>query len=155
MIDLMKKVLCFAVAATLLACSPSPAQQASAEPAARVGDRVITMKELEDRWSAADPSKHAETVQALYDGRRNALEAIVADMLIGEAAKSKGMSADAYAESEIARRVKPVTDADVVAFYQANVNQMQGRPLDAMAPAINRYLTDQQRAAAREALLAE
>ena len=34
-----------------------------------------------------------------------------------------------------------------MAFYQANINQMQGRPLEVMAPAINRYLTEQQRAA--------
>ena len=30
-----------------------------------------------------------------------------------------------------------------------NINQMQGRSLEVMAPAINRYLTEQQRAAAR------
>ena len=48
-----------------------------------------------------------------------------------------------------------MTDADVVTFYQANLNQMQGRSLEVMAPAINRYLSDQQRDAARQALIAE
>lgn len=150
----MKKAFFLAAAVTVLACSSTPAQQAS-EPAARVGDRTITTKELDDRWRAIDAAAQTEATQKLYDGRRGALDAIIADMLIGEAAKTKGMSADAYAEAEIARRVKPVTDSDVVAFYQANITQMQGRSLDAMAPLINRYLTEQQRAAAREALVAE
>ena len=93
--------------------------------------------------------QHAEATQKLYDGRRAALEAIIADMLLAEAAKKKGMSADAYVEAEIGKRVKPVTDAEVVTFYQANINQMQGRSLEVMSPAINRYLTDQQRDTAR------
>jgi protein-disulfide isomerase len=76
-------------------------------------------------------------------------------MLITEAAKSSGMSLDAYEESQVSTLVKPVTDADVVAFYQANLNQMQGRPLEAMAPAINRYLADERRTAARQAWLAD
>jgi protein-disulfide isomerase len=152
----MKKVFALAAALTLIACSPSRAQQTSgSEVAARIGDRVITMKELEQRWAADDPAAHAEATQKLYEGRRAALDDIVAEMLIGEAAKAKGMTPEAYTEAEIGKRTKAVTDADVVAFYQANINQMQGRSLDQVAPAINRYLTDQQRATARQALVAE
>jgi protein-disulfide isomerase len=152
---LMKKALFFAVAATLLACSSAPAQQAGSDVAARVGDRAITVKELDDRWRAADPAGHSEATQKLYEGRRNALDEMVAEMLIAEAAKGKGMSPEAYVEAEIGSRAKPVTDADVVAFYQSNASQMQGRPLDAMAPLINRYLGEQQRVAARQSLVTE
>ena len=88
-------------------------------------------------------------MQALYDGRRAALENIIADMLLAEEAKKKGMSPDAYVESEVVKRVKPVSDSEVVTFYQSNINQMQGRSLEQMAPAINRYLSDQQRETAR------
>jgi protein-disulfide isomerase len=153
--DFMKRASFFAAAATLLACSSAPAQQAGSDPAARVGDRTITVKELDDRWRTADPAGHAEATQKLYDGRRNALDDMVAEMLVAEAAKGKGMSPDAYVEAEISRRAKPVTDADVVAFYQSNVGQMQGRTLDAMAPLINRYLQEQNRIGARQALVAE
>jgi protein-disulfide isomerase len=151
----MKKVLALTAALTLLACSPSRAQQAGSDAAARIGDRVVTMKELEDRWAASDPAQHADATQKLYEGRRAALDDIVAETLIGQAAKAKGMTPDAYEEAEIAKRVKPVTDADVVAFYQANQNQMQGRTLDSVAPAINRYLTDQQHSTARQQLVTE
>jgi protein-disulfide isomerase len=76
-------------------------------------------------------------------------------MLLAEAAKAKGLSLEAYAQSEISRRVKPVSDAEVAAFFQANVTQMQGRSLEAMAPAITRYLTEQQEGEARIALINE
>jgi protein-disulfide isomerase len=52
-------------------------------------------------------------------------------------------------------RTKPVGESDVVTFYQANINQMQGRSLETMAPAIRRYLQDQQSEAARASLIAD
>ncbi len=155
----MIRALAFAAVAILLACSATPAQQpTSANPtdvAARIGDRAVTVRELDEKWQADDPAQHSEAIQSLYDGRRAALEAIVSEMLLAEASKGKGMSPDAYAESEISKRVKPVTDADVVTFFQGNQNQMQGRPLEAMTPAITRYLTEQRQAEARAALVAE
>src|SRR4030095_1455764 len=72
-----------------------------------------------------------------------------------KAPKKKGMPPAAYELEKVGKRVKPVTDSEVVAFYQANINQMQGRPLEVMAPAINRYLTEQQRAVARQTLITE
>jgi protein-disulfide isomerase len=97
-----------------------------------------------------EPAQNAEATQTIYDGRRAALEAIIADSLISEAAKGSGMSADGYLEAEIAKRVKPVTDSEVSAFFTANASQMQGRPLEAMSPAITRYLTEQRHVQARD-----
>ena len=152
----MKKVLPLAAVITLLACSSSPAQQtAGADAAARVGDRTITLKELEDRWTASAPGEYAEAIQKVYDGRRAALDAIIADMVIGEAAKAKGMTADAYTQAEVARRARQITDRDVATFYQANSAQMQGRSLEQMTPAITRFLQEQEDQAARLALVTE
>ena len=152
MMEPMKKLLSMTLVVMLVACTSARAQQGT-EPAARVGDRVITIQELEDRWAAQNPTQHAEALQTLYDGRRAALDEIVADMLIEKAAKDKGMTKDAFEQAEIAKRSKAVSDADVVSFYQANQSQMQGRTLDQVAPVIQRYLQDQQRAIARQALV--
>jgi protein-disulfide isomerase len=154
MVTFMKRAAFLALVVTLLACSSAPAQSPS-DVAARVGDRSVTVKELDERWRAVDPADSIETIQKLYDGRRSALESIVADMLLAEAAKGRGLSPEAYVQSEISRRAKPVTDADVAAFYQSNIEQMQGRPLAMMGPAITRYLTEQQESAARSALINE
>jgi protein-disulfide isomerase len=150
----------------LLACS-APAQQQTAPPpaaspasgetgiAATVGDRTITMQEVEERWRQNNPAEHAQATQMLYDGRRAALDGIIADMLLERAAKAAGQSVEAFTSAETARRVKPVTDAEVVAFFQGNQSQMQGRGLAAMSPLIRRFLEDQQQGAARQALIAE
>jgi protein-disulfide isomerase len=153
MIQTMKNVFYLTAVVFLFACSAAPAQQA--EPAARIGNRTITTKELDDRWRSDDPASQSDITQKLYDGRRAALDAIIADSLLAEAAKAKGMTAEAYELEEVGKRVKPVSDSEVGAFYQANINQMQGRSLEVMAPAINRYLTEQQRATARQALITE
>jgi protein-disulfide isomerase len=65
------------------------------------------------------------------------------------------MTPEAYTEAEVAKRAKKVSDADVVTFYQANVNQMQGRSLEQMSPLIQRFLTEQEEQSARQALVAE
>ena len=154
MIRAMRNVFSLTVLVSLFACSAAPAQQATG-PAARVGNRTITTQELDDRWRADDPASQAEATQKVYDGRRAALDAIIAETLLAEAGKKKGMTAAAYELEEIGKRIKPVSDAEVVAFYQANIGQMQGRSLEVMSPAINRFLTEQQRNTAREGLIAE
>jgi protein-disulfide isomerase len=153
----MKRALFLTAMLAVFGCSSAPAAQQAAggDAAARVGDRVITNQEIDDRWKALDPSGHAEAAQKAYDGKRSALDAIVAEALIAEAAKKKGMSAEAFEQAELKARLKPVGEADVVTFYQSNINQMQGRSLEVMAPAIRRYLQDQQADAARSALIAE
>jgi protein-disulfide isomerase len=155
MIAAMKRALFLTAAVSLFACSAAPAQQANGEAAARVGDRVITAKEIDDRWKALDPSGHAEAAQKQYEGKRSALDAIVAEMLIAQAAKAKKMTPEAYEEAELKTRTKPVGESDVVTFYQSNINQMQGRSLEVMAPAIRRYLQDQQSESARASLIAD
>ena len=153
----------FATCAMLvaLACS-APAQQPQAgqtasgsDVAARVGDRTITVKELDDRWRQLEPAEHAQALQQLYEGRRGTLDAMVAEMLIEQAAKAKGVEPGAFTEAEITRRVKPVTEWQIVSFYQENQAQMQGRALAAMSPAIRQYLEEEQRAGAYRALVTE
>lgn len=131
----------------------SPARQSGSDVAARVGDRTITVTELDDRWRQNDPAQQAQALQQLYEGRRGALESIVAQMLIEQAAKGKGMAVEPFTEAEVARRVKPVTEGQIVSFFQENQSQMQGQPLQAMAAPIRNYLEEQERANAYRALV--
>jgi protein-disulfide isomerase len=144
----------------VLACS-APAQQtpaaegSSTDPAGRIGDRTITVGEVDARWQQINPNTQAQARQALYDGRKAALEDIIAGLLVEQAAKAKGVTPEQFTQDEMSRRVKPVTDADVNAFYESNKERMQGRPLEVMGPAIRQFLEQQRQTAAREALVAE
>ena len=154
MINRMAKAFALTAVLTLIACS-SAAQQSDSAVAAEIGSRSVTLKEIDERWQKDNASEHAETLQKLYDGRRAAVDAIVADMLFAEAGKAKGLSAAAYEEAEVSRRAKAVSDADVESFYKANIKEMEGRPFDTMAPLIRRFLDEQSRTAARQELIAE
>ena len=151
----------FATCAILLAlaCSApaqqTPAGQSGSDVAARIGDRAITLKEVDDRWRQLDAAAQSQAVQQLYDGRKGALDAIVAEMLIEQAAKAKGTDPKVFADAEVARRITPVTEGQLVSFFQENQAQMQGRDLAAMSPAIRRYLEDERRSTAYQALVAE
>src|SRR5215204_5202908 len=107
MISFMTRAVFLATVGMLVACSSAPAQSPS-DVAARVGDRAITVRELDDRWRSVDAADQSETVQKLYDGRRAALESIIADMLVAEAAKGRGLSPEAYVTAEVSKRAKPV-----------------------------------------------
>jgi protein-disulfide isomerase len=151
----MMKALALAAALSVVACSSSAQQSAEGEVVAKIGDRAITLKEIEDRWKKDDAAEHAEATQKLYEGRRTALDKIVADILIAEAAKGSGMSVDGFEEAEVSKRVKPVTDTDVQSFYKANLNEMGGRSFEQAAPLINRFLQEQYRNTARETLVSD
>ena len=116
------------------------------EVAARVGDRTITVKELDDRWRADAPvGAGAGHPADCTTGASSALDAIVADMLIEQAAKAKGQTPAQYRDAEVARRVTPVTDGQIAAFFAQNQAQMQGRPLEADDWRSASYLDQQER----------
>jgi len=158
-IQFRNALLTVVLALPAVVCAQQSSGQSSTaagnDVAARVGDRVITMKEVDEAWRKADPVEHTRATQLLYEGRRETLDRIVADMLIEQAAKAKGVSAEQYAKDETAKRLKPVSDEAVTAFYEQNKARMQGKPLEEMRSAIRAYLLQQEQANAHNALVSE
>jgi protein-disulfide isomerase len=142
-------------AALLLATSMSTSAQSPSSEAARVGDRVITLQEVDEAWKAADAAKFAEAIQALYDGRRETVDRMVAGLLIEKAAAAKKITVEKLLAEEIAKRRKPVAPSDIEAFYAKNQAQMQGEPLDKMRDPIAQFLEGQRETEARNAYVAE
>jgi hypothetical protein len=120
-----------------------------------VGDRVITTKELDEAWKQSEPAEHHRATQTVYDGRKAALDRLIANMLIEQAAKATGVAADKFAEDETAKRLKPVGDADVTAFYEQNRARMGGKPLEELRSPIRGFLLQQRQQEARQALVDE
>lgn len=133
----------------------SPQINVGGEIAAKIGDVTISLKDVDARWQANSPGDRMEALERVYASRRAALDQLIAELLIARAAKAKGVDAPTYERMEIEKRSKPVSDDEVVAFYHANLSEMQGRSLDAMAPAIKPYLVERERMRARRSLLSE
>jgi len=134
-----------------LACSSQAQQQGGQDAAARIGDRTVTLRELDDRWKQEDPAAKAQADQAIYDGRKAALDAIIAESLIDQAAKVKGDTKEKFVQDEVAKRLKPVADTDVRNFYVQNSERMQGRSFEQMSAAIQQYLEQQHQNEAKQA----
>src|SRR4051812_14492365 len=138
-----------------LACSSQAQQAGGQDVAAKVGDRTITVKDLDERWAKEDAGAKAQAEQAIFDGRKAALDAIIADLLVEQAAKAKNVTPEAFVQAELAKRVKPVGDTDVRNFYVQNSERMQGRSFEQMGPAIQQFLAQRQQEQAKADLIAE
>src|SRR5215510_9207825 len=86
-----------ALGATLLwaagcAETPSAASQnpttGADQMVAKVGDRTITLKDVDEKWEQFDSGERARINQLLYQNRRTMLEQLVGDLLIERAAKA-------------------------------------------------------------------
>ncbi len=135
------------------ACA-APAESSKAQGtggvAARVGDRTITLDEVDERAKKTN----ADAYQKLYEARREALDQIINNLLVEREAQARGVAQAELLRAEIEAKTPPVADADVKAFYDQNQSRMQGQTLEAMAPRIREFLTAQQAESARSSFLA-
>ncbi|MGH9174891.1 MAG: SurA N-terminal domain-containing protein [Vicinamibacterales bacterium] len=120
---------------------------------AEVGGRKITMKELDDRWQSMDPAERARVTQLVYQNRRNVLDQMMGDELIEQAAKSAGMPVDEYTSQETAKRITPVTDAEVQQFFEENKDRAQGRTVEQLGASIRSFLSTNRQQQARAQLV--
>jgi protein-disulfide isomerase len=155
---------CLALAAVALgACAgdPSASTQLPAPPAdpnqvvAEVGGRKVTLQELDAKWEEFDAAERARVTQLLYQNRRNMLEQMVGDILIENAAKAAGQPEEAFVAQDAAKRAQPVSDAEIMQFYEQNKDRAQGRTLEQLKPQIKDFLDAQRTLQARAQLVEE
>jgi protein-disulfide isomerase len=157
----MKSALCsVALLLSIAACTSAqtaPAEQAPAQTqdsvVAEVGTRKITLKEVDERWQSMDPGERARITQLMYQHRRNALEQMVGDLVIEDAAKAANLTVPQYLEQETQKRLQPVTEAEVQQFFDANKDRAQGRTLEQLRQPIQEFLVSQRQQQARAQLV--
>ena len=130
-----------ALAAFALGCSALGIGKSSEPVAARVGDQVITVAELdasikEDLWNRETADGNPSRTHEL---RMAAAKALVSKRALEAEAKKRGLTTDALLEQEW-KKLPPISDEEVKAFYDKNASQMQGAPYEAIAPRIRAHL---------------
>ena len=145
-------VLALVVTLGVAACgdSSSAAEQAQSSSqtnpdqiVAEINGRKITLKEVDAKWEEFDAAERARVTQLLYQNRRNMLGQVVGDILIEEAATAAGLSADAYLQKETAARAKPITEAELLQFFEENKDRAQGRSLDELRGPMKEFMASQ------------
>ena len=140
----------------LAACSSSSAQQAKRQSAgdvvATVGATSITLGQVDDKALDQPVSSFGSMnlSQALYEARRNVVDELVANALLDQEAKSRGVDRVALIEKEITSKVQQVSEQDISAWYQANQSRVQGASLDQVRQPIRSYLIQERVQTARQ-----
>ena len=88
-------------------------------PAGAVGGRPISLREVDARAMA---TSH-KPFRALYDARKKAFEEIVADYLLAEEAKARGITVEEL-KRQAASRSTPATEADAELWFNSNKDRM-------------------------------
>jgi protein-disulfide isomerase len=140
------------------ACGQAPASAQTSDAgdvAARLGDRTVTVGDLDKKWLEIDEASYMRSIQERFDIRNRVLDLMIGDYLIEQQAKARGMTSDQLLAEETTKRVHEVTDAELEMAYSQMRGQLNGASLDQVRPAIRSYLDRQQKAQARDALVEE
>jgi protein-disulfide isomerase len=133
----------------------SPEAAADSQPAAKIGDRTITLAEIDERVKESlfqeatengDPSK-------LYELRTSAIDQVIDESLLDAEAKARNLDREGLLLAEEAK-AKPVEDAEVKALYDKFKDRLGDTKLEAVAPQIKERLLEQRKAEARTVLVA-
>jgi protein-disulfide isomerase len=116
-----------------------PAAAASGAVAARIGDKAITVDEIDQRAAA----NLMRVRQQEYEVRQQALDALINDELLDREAKAKNVPKEKLIETEISSKVPDPTQAEIDAFYEARKSSMGGRAKEEVAPQIGAMLKSQ------------
>ena len=112
------------------------------EVAATVGDRIITVDEVDREWQRIDPASYIASRQGAYESRRQITDRLVADELLALEAEARGVTTDALLEEEIPKRTVTTPDAAVRSLYQSLGQSVRGTTFAQMEPALRAWLRD-------------
>jgi protein-disulfide isomerase len=132
-------------AAVALASALSAQTSTPREPVARIGDQAI----YDDDLLPSISGQLWQLKNQEYDLKTKALVNIVNQRLLEAAAKSKGLSTDAFLEQTVDRNVPPPSTAEIEAYYLAQKDRLN-RPLNEVRPQLEQALAQAKRQQARQ-----
>lgn len=112
----------------------------SAEPAAQVGDRVITVAEVDREWQRTDPAGYIALSRQIYDIRRRLADTMAADELLAREAAARGLTVAALVAEEIPKRIITTPDSAVRSLYEGLGDRARGATIEQLRPALREWL---------------
>ena len=120
--------------------APATLGPSGTEAAAKVGDRDISVGEVDQEWRRADPGGHAAVSRAIYEQRRRAADRMVTDELLAREAAARGVTTQALLDEEIPKRIVTMPESAVLSLYESLRDRTRGAGLDEMRPALRAWL---------------
>lgn len=111
------------------------------EVVATVGDKKITLKDVEAKWQENDPTERARVTQLLYQHRRQSIDEIIGDVVIEAAAAKAGVAKEKFVSDELAKRRGTVTDAEIQKVYDENKDRVGAQTIEQLRGSITEFVT--------------
>ena len=86
--------VCGALALSMAFTVAPACAQSDSDVVGRVGDRLVTMADLDEAWRKNDAAARIRMLQDLYDTRRQTLDIVVGEILVEREAVTRGLSRD-------------------------------------------------------------
>lgn len=112
----------------------------SADAAARVGDRTITLADVDREWQRTDPVGYLVASRQLFDARRRIVNDMVQAELLKREAASRQLTVDALLAEELPKRTVPLPDTAVTSLYQSLGDRARGATIEQLRPALREWL---------------
>src|SRR5262249_52988702 len=103
------------------------------------GDKTITLQDLDKAAAGALTRVRQEE----YDARRQALDTMVNDEVLGKEAAAKSVKKEDLLKTEVIDKIADPPQADVDAFYDSHKAQMGTQTKEQLAPQISAMLKNQ------------
>ena len=122
------------------AANALPSSIPSTGPAARVGDRAISIEDVDREWRQSNPSSYLQALRQLYEARREVLNTMVSDELLAREAAARGISVEALLAEEVPKRIIAMPDSAVASLFVSMGDNVRGATLEQMRPALRAWL---------------
>lgn len=116
---------------------PTPA---AADAAAIVGDRTITVGDVDREWQATDPGTYLALMRQLHDHRRRVADAMATSDLLAREAAARSLTPEALLAEEVPKRVIAMPDTALTALYESLGDRTRGAALERMKPSLRAWL---------------
>ena len=109
-------------------------------PAAVVGDRTITVAEVDREWQLTDPGGYVAIMRELHQQRRRIADRMATDDVLAREARAQGLTTEALLAREVPARVIAMPDTALAALYDSLGERTRGAALEQMRPALRAWL---------------
>lgn len=113
---------------------------AATDVAARVGERVFTVADVDREWQRTDSGTYAALMQELHEHRRRITDQMVTDELLRREAAARATTPEQLLADELPKRSLAVPDSAVSALYSSLGDRARGASLDQMRPSLRAWL---------------
>jgi protein-disulfide isomerase len=119
--------------------------------AAQIGERKVTLAEIDKKML----DQNSEIAQQIYEARRSIIDAMIEEELLAGAAAKRSMTVEALLDEDVTKKIAPVDDAAVKAFFDENQGRLGGRTLEQISGQIKVFLEQQRATEARSTYIAD